>query len=141
MEQKDLLIESLITLCKREGGHQFVADKTRVSAHGLWQIIHRVKLPSGNPRGVGPKLRKKLNEAYPHWLEQGDKPAIEDADAFSPEAVMVARLLDRFFDADVRLSVMTACVNAMQQFELRTPSKPEPAPAGAAETSGAKYPA
>jgi hypothetical protein len=27
-----------------------------------------VLLPSGNPKGVGPTLRKKLTERYPDWL-------------------------------------------------------------------------
>lgn len=48
-----------------------MAEKARVSADNLWQIINGIKLPSGNPRGVGPQLRGKLTAAFPHWMDGG----------------------------------------------------------------------
>jgi hypothetical protein len=68
MDAIDPLVKALIDLCEREGDIKNVADKAKVSADNLWQIINGTKLPSGNPRGVGPGLRGKLSAAYPDWL-------------------------------------------------------------------------
>lgn len=68
MDAIDPLVKALIDLCKREGDFKNVADKAKVSSDNLWQIINGTKLPSGNPRGVGPGLRGKLSAAYPDWL-------------------------------------------------------------------------
>jgi len=69
MHAVDPFVKALADLCAREGGYAFVADKAKVNADGLWQILNGVKLPSGNPRGVGPGTRKKITDAYPDWLE------------------------------------------------------------------------
>jgi len=68
MDAIDPLVKALIDLCGREGDFKNVADKAKVSSDNLWQIINGTKLPSGNPRGVGPGLRGKLSAAYPDWL-------------------------------------------------------------------------
>lgn len=68
METIDPMVDALKILCKQEKGHEFVADKAKVSAANLDQIIKGVKLPSGRPRGIGPGLRAKLTAAYPNWL-------------------------------------------------------------------------
>lgn len=68
MNEKDPYLEALKRLCDREGGYKSVADKAGVNDQTLYQIIAGVRLPSGNPRGVGPQLRKKLTAAYPGWL-------------------------------------------------------------------------
>lgn len=62
------MVSALVALCKREGDYKNVADKSGISPDNLWQIINGTKLPSGNPRGVGPKLRQKITNAYPDWL-------------------------------------------------------------------------
>lgn len=69
MLEIDPFVKALADLCEREGGYAFVADKAKVNADGLWQILNGVKLPSGNPRGVGPGTRKKITAAYPDWLD------------------------------------------------------------------------
>lgn len=69
MNTIDPMVSALIALCKAEGGEKFVADKAVVSAENLLQITKGVKLPSGNPRGVGPGLRAKITRAYPNWLD------------------------------------------------------------------------
>lgn len=69
MHAVDPFVKALADLCAREGGYAFVADKAKVNADGLWQILNGVKLPSGNPRGVGPGTRKKISAAYPDWLD------------------------------------------------------------------------
>lgn len=68
MNEIDPFVKALISLCEKEGGYKYVADKAKVSADNLWQIISGTKLPSGNPRGVGPGLRSKLTNAYPEWI-------------------------------------------------------------------------
>lgn len=44
-----------------------MASVIEANPQTIHQIISGVKLPSGNPRGVGPNLRKRLEEAYPGW--------------------------------------------------------------------------
>lgn len=66
--QADPFVAALVSLCQRVGGHRVVAESAHVSEDNLWQIINGTKLPSGNPRGVGPALRKKIAAAYPDWL-------------------------------------------------------------------------
>lgn len=67
MTPKEHLIQALKGLCEREGGHVVVADAIGANEQTIWQIINGVKLPSGNPRGVGPALQQKLAERYPGW--------------------------------------------------------------------------
>ena len=67
MHNLDPLTSALTTLCNREG-IEFVAATAEVSAENLRQILKGTKLPSGEPRRVGPRLRGKLSKAYPHWL-------------------------------------------------------------------------
>ena len=67
MTPKEQLIESLRLLCEREGGHATVADAIASSEQTLWQIVNGIKLPSGEPRGVGPNLQKRLDARYPGW--------------------------------------------------------------------------
>jgi len=69
--QKDPMVQALIALCNREGSYKDVAAIARVSPDNLWQIVSGTKLPSGNPRGVGPSLRKKITDAFPNWLATG----------------------------------------------------------------------
>lgn len=71
MPATDPFVKALADLCAREGGYASVADKAKVNADGLWQVLNGVKLPSGNPRGIGPGTRKKLTDAYPDWLDSG----------------------------------------------------------------------
>ncbi len=87
------MVQALIALCEKHGGHVTVAEKARVSPDNLWQIVNGTKLPSGNPRGVGPALRGKLTAAFPGWLsatpyERGGKPSV--ALATEPESTFKA---------------------------------------------------
>ncbi len=67
-QPKDHLVSALIRLCERVGGFEVVARETGLSKDNLWQVINGIKLPSGNPRGVGPKLRAAISSTYPDWL-------------------------------------------------------------------------
>jgi len=58
---------ALKQLCAAQGGHVKVAENIDANPQTVHQIISEVKLPSGNPRGVGPNLRKRLDAAYPGW--------------------------------------------------------------------------
>jgi len=66
---KDLYVEALVALCRREGGEAVVANNIGSSAATIRQITSGVKLPSGKSRGVGPALVIRLSERYPDWLE------------------------------------------------------------------------
>lgn len=67
MTPKEKLIESLKELCRIEGGYRAVADKAGVDDQSIYQIISGVKLPSGNPKGVGPKIQTALSHSFPGW--------------------------------------------------------------------------
>lgn len=64
---KEHLIECLKILCSMEGGCQAVAEQAGVNADYLWQILAGIRLPSGEPRGVGPRVGKRLTKAFPGW--------------------------------------------------------------------------
>jgi hypothetical protein len=64
---KDSLVAALVELCKKEGGHLRVAKEAKLSTDLLYQIVTGVKLPSGNPKGVGPQTRAALDKRYPGW--------------------------------------------------------------------------
>jgi len=69
MTPKEQLVEALRVLCRQEGGYVPVADKIGVNDQTLHQIARGVKLPSGEPKGVGPTLQKKLEAHYPGWSQ------------------------------------------------------------------------
>jgi hypothetical protein len=69
MTTRDNLIEALRTLCSKHGGYKAVADKAGVDDQSIYQILSGVKLPSGNPKGVGPTMQRKLDTAFPGWAE------------------------------------------------------------------------
>lgn len=70
MTPEDPFVDALKALCDLRGGHAVVAGEIGANDQTLYQIISGVKLPSGNPRGVGPTLRKKINAVYPNWLDR-----------------------------------------------------------------------
>lgn len=75
---KDPLVVALTRLIEREGGRANVADEIKSSDQTLYQIIKGVKdSKSGTPKGVGPSLRKRLDERYPGWRLLGDQPRHE----------------------------------------------------------------
>lgn len=88
MKRKDIRLERLRLLCDQEGGYVNVARIAKVSADNLWQILHEVPLPSGNPRGVGNTLADKLERAFEKpsgWMdlpvsaeEQKEEPLVLD---------------------------------------------------------------
>lgn len=67
MTPKEELIESLRLLCAAEGGTQGVAEKSGIDEQVLYQVVRGIKLPSGQPRGIGPKTQKTLSDAFPGW--------------------------------------------------------------------------
>ncbi len=64
-----MFVNALIRLCAAHGGFRSVAKAADVNPQTIYQITSGVKLPSGNPKGVGPQLRKKLDAAFPGWLD------------------------------------------------------------------------
>ena len=72
MTPKDKLVESLRELCRVQGGYKAVADKAGVDDQSIYQIISGVKLPSGNPKGVGPKIQTALSRSFPGWESLGN---------------------------------------------------------------------
>ena len=112
----DPLVSALVALCKREGDYKLVADRAAVSADNLWQIISGTKLPSGNPRGVGPKLRARLTIAYPDWLE----PAPSRKSSTTRDILIndIISLLERFDDPDDLRRAYVRCVAAIEALRI-----------------------
>lgn len=94
MQDVDLLIAALRALCAREGGYKMVAERSRVNPDNLWQILNGTKLPSGKPRGVGAKLREKLDAAFPGWLST----TVKILDVQEPPPIKTQNLTIRHFD-------------------------------------------
>lgn len=92
MGTRDSLVEALRRLCDQEGGHSAVADAAGVSADNLWQILKGIKLPSGEPRGVGPRLARKLDEAYPGWADAQADSSKPSQTKQSQQALLAAAL-------------------------------------------------
>lgn len=69
MTPKQQLIESLRLLCEREGGRKAVADAIKYNEQTLWQVLAGTKLPSGESKGIGARMQKRLDERYPGWHE------------------------------------------------------------------------
>lgn len=68
MTPKERLIEAFRALCDgTDGGLFAVADAIGASAESLQQVYNGYKLPSGEPRGIGPMLQKRLEERFPGW--------------------------------------------------------------------------
>lgn len=69
MSEKDPYVQALIALCESQGGYKAVADESGVNPQTIYQITAGIKLPSGNPRGVGPELRKSSRQPFPAGLK------------------------------------------------------------------------
>lgn len=124
------LVAALQDLCKREGGHEFVADKAHVSAANLWQILNGIKLPTGRPRGIGPGLRDKITAAYPDWLDAKAPKSPEPRPAgFSTLALELAGYFDEMLPEDrvLRARALSAATNAI--FDTLRASEQNEAPA------------
>lgn len=90
MTPKQRLIARFRALCDRTaGGIEAVAVATGLSFEGLQQIYRGTALPSGEPRGVGPKIQRELSAAFPGWDEETAEPA------YSPGAHAVAQLYEK----------------------------------------------
>lgn len=86
MNRKDIRIARLRLLCEEEGGYTNVARIAGVSADNLQQILTGVKLPSGQPRGIGHRLAEKLERAFGKPTGWMDWPLDQDAEAITREA-------------------------------------------------------
>lgn len=134
MEHLDPLVDSLIDLCRREGGHEVVAEKIHVGAHGLWQIIHRTPLPSGNARGVSTAMRRKLGAHYPDWLSR--------TQAHDPQSLPdeINKLLQLYFSLppEVRGEATYTAMQAMISYLPRHSTAAQSADAPAETPAGAR---
>ena len=74
-------VEARRRLSASNGGPEGVAQTAGLSAENLKQILQGVPLPSGNPRGVGPAVRKALSTRHPRWLvvAAADQPAVNQS--------------------------------------------------------------
>lgn len=82
MDTTDPFVRALQRLCEKVGGHDAVAARIGANGQSIYQIVSERKLPSGNPKGVGPALRIKLTQAFPDWLNT----ALENEQTVIPSA-------------------------------------------------------
>lgn len=64
---REQLAESLRILCEREGGKKSVADAIGSSPNTINQLIHGYRDAKGNPRVIGARLQRRLDDRYPGW--------------------------------------------------------------------------
>lgn len=100
MEKIDPSVDALKHLCQKVGGYKMLALEIGVNDQTIYQIVSGVKLPSGNPKGVGPTLRRKIEAHYPDWLAggKGDTPqgnSAPDSDATAAPAASGAVTLEQ----------------------------------------------
>lgn len=121
MTPKEQLVEALKALCARHG-REVVADAIGADEQSLYQIITGVKLPSGNSKGVGPTIQKKLSAVYPGWQTLGFD--VAPLEIGNPDAVRMAssraiyRLLTQVSDAKLG-AAMAAIQEALEPFYER----------------------
>lgn len=89
----DPLVLALERLVAREGGRVKVADELGVNEQSLYQILRRVPHSvTGKPKGVGPKIRAKLDAKYPGWMALGGESAPADSAGRPPIEAWRAQL-------------------------------------------------
>ena len=83
MTAKDFQLQQLRKLCEAQGGHEVVSAALSASSAYLWQLLNGTKLPSGESRGVGNRMARKLSTVYPDWLGStaSATPGTEEASA------------------------------------------------------------
>lgn len=94
-KQPDPEVSALQELCDRHGGFRVVASAIHVNHQSLYQILSRTKLPSGRPKGIGPKLREKLTQRYPGWNSSNPDLAEMFPTKASDMAIRLAAAFDR----------------------------------------------
>lgn len=79
----DAYVEALRRLIdSTPGGHKTVAFKAGLNPASVDQVYKGVLLPSGNPKGVGPDMRRKLDKSFPGWFPASANAA--DAEVIAP---------------------------------------------------------
>jgi hypothetical protein len=67
----DPLVRALQRLLVTHGGHVAVAERAGVNDQSLYQIATlRLHSTTKRPKSVGPKIRRRLDAAFPGWLDQ-----------------------------------------------------------------------
>ena len=95
MNTRDALIAALRALCDREGGYTAVARAAHLNDQSVYQILHGVRLKSGEPKGVGRAMQSKLDAAFPGWTN-----AQRLTEGSNPFAVGEAQFLSHHFVSD-----------------------------------------
>lgn len=66
----DVLVVALQRLLEQQGGHVAVGKAAKINHQSLYQIAtQRVNSSTGKPKSVGPSIRKRLDQAFPGWLD------------------------------------------------------------------------
>lgn len=66
----DPLVAALQRLLKTKGGHVVVGDLADVNDQSLYQIAYlKPHSKTGKLKSVGPSIRKRLDRAFPGWLD------------------------------------------------------------------------
>lgn len=118
MTPKERLIQCVRSLCSQYGVDT-VAELAGVSAENLKQIVAGTLLPSGQPRGVGPTLQRKLDAAYVGWADAMapalPRQATRGDAVHSRLAMALADRLDSIQDPDRLAAAYTAAASVIAQ--------------------------
>lgn len=73
MTKLDPLAAALARLCAKEGGHVAVADRIGMNDQSVYQVINGIRdSKTKNPKSVGSRMRKALDQNYPDWLTEDE---------------------------------------------------------------------
>ena len=142
MPPKTLLIEAFRALCDRLGGVDSVADEIGASAEGLRQVYNGIKLPSGQPRGLGPSIQAKLEAKYPGWWKAEAATNARSAPSLSDALPVVLDAIDACPSREELRQLLPLIATGAPAYRQRlaellaqapspAPALPAPAPAAA----------
>jgi len=118
MGTREWLLQRFRALCDRvDGGVDAVAAATDLSADNLRNLYssEAIKLQkSGNARGLGATILRKLDEAYPGWFVDSPPPAA------SPSLMQALHVLGEALDTDDLDEVRDEIADNLSQLAKRS---------------------
>lgn len=98
-----------------------MADEIGVNDQTLWQVLNGVRLPSGEPRGIGPGVQKKLSARYPTWASPSRLPPNPEFSTATDPAALLQALATHLTQVD---PAERAALGAMFNTWVLTGGKP-----------------
>lgn len=117
-------VKALSRLCDLNGGWKAVGLTLGVNPQTVYQIVTRRKTESGTVRGVGRKLRERLEDNYPGWMQlAGDSSSTEQTitPAVAGQSQHVRPLISRMAPPKIGWEALMTREDLPQEFETELP--------------------